>query len=473
MDHNANNANNADNDSTSPRKQGVRMKNFEIVVAEILANSIEPQYCKLNLEIDHCHNWPFNILPASARVMGDSPGHLKGDRAIRKEGQVRNILQIVPELASKDKTNIIVDFGGGSGHLGIPLALLMPKATVCVVDLRKKSLDLMHQKADAVMHEVGKDETIQRSPPKYFTKSPFDESNDAFRRVGKGDGVLDNLYSFHGPVEDFNESFDMAIALHLCGEATDVAMRKAANVNASIIAAPCCVGKLSTRAANPDIFNATGTNDATINYPQSTVFCKLITSQNDWNNLASAADYSNENECKTQRNAARRTAKALLETDRRLFLEEKYHYKTAMIRMTPWQLTPKNDIIIAWPNSTSLEDSIFSEPDLESLKDVSSAKSHLLRGNQENNVFDWTLEEEAEIENSIQDFLNCTVFAKDETMIFPTGMGPRKRKLIHFVANKMNMNHWGVGKKAGERTVAVARCGKRKRKDVQQDKHDN
>ena len=87
-----------------------------------------------------------------------------------------------------------------------------------------------------------------------------------------------------------------------------------------------------------------GSNEATISYPQSSLFCKLISNQDDWDKLAKAADYSNELEIQTDQNAPRRTAKALLETDRRLFLEERYQYKTAMLKMEPLEATPKNDI---------------------------------------------------------------------------------------------------------------------------------
>lgn len=40
---------------------------------------------------------------------------------------------------------------------------------------------------------------------------------------------------------------------------------------------------------------------------------------------------------------------------------------------------------------------------------------------------------------------------------FPTGMGARKRKLIHFVAENLGISHWGEGRKDAEKTVVVAR----------------
>jgi hypothetical protein len=168
----------------------------------------------------------------------------------------------------------------------------------------------MHEKADLLIEEIIQSNATKEG--KLIVSSPFDKSNTAFSRCGK-DGILTNIYSFHGP---FHETFDLAIALHLCGEATDVALRRAESVNAAgIVVAPCCVGKLSTKAMNPDIYHATGkhisesrllygktfdlnnplmtiifltkgSNEATVSYPISSVFCELVTDQNDWDALS-------------------------------------------------------------------------------------------------------------------------------------------------------------------------------------------
>jgi hypothetical protein len=323
---------------------GVRLKHFEQVAANVLP-SVQPEYVCLPPNPENDADWPFSKLPKSARVLGTNPGQLKNpQRAARKEGQLRSMLRCILRLVPKDEPFTIVDFGGGSGHLGIPLCLLLPTCRIIVVDLRKRSLDLMHEKADLVVEELIRN---LEQPPQPSPELPsFVQNNPAFRPCGKN-GFLDNLFSFHGPVEQYTEAFDMALALHLCGQATDVTLRKAAAVQASaIVVAPCCVGKLSNKALNPDIYHATGQNVGTVSYPQSSVFCQLIPNQDDWDALVKAADYSNEQESRTSRNATRRTAKALLETDRRMFLEEKHQYRTALMRMDPWEVTPKNDILV-------------------------------------------------------------------------------------------------------------------------------
>jgi hypothetical protein len=484
-----------DNNDNNPQNQsfgvhGVRLKQFERVLVNVLP-SVQPHYVCLPPpppQDDIDEDWPFSRLPTSARVLGGNPGQLKNpQQAARKEGQLRSLFRCILRLAptttneeeeeKREKPFTIVDFGGGSGHLGIPLALLLPKCYIIVVDLRKRSLDLMHEKAEFVAQELlaGSDHSAQQKDNKGSSSSEqppsFVKHNPAFRSCAK-DGVLNNLFSFHGPVEQYTESFDMAIALHLCGEATDVTLRKAVAVQASsLVVAPCCVGKLSQKVLNPDIYHATGQNIPTVSYPQSKVFCQLITNKNDWDALCKAADYSNEQESRTNRNATRRTAKALLETDRRMFLEEQHHYQTALMRMDPWEVTPKNDVLVAWkPDNVRLGDAMFSKPDSECQADVEVAKSHLLCSNdssQQLESSDWTREEEEEIRRSIKDFLKRTQDMDDkldQVFIFPTRMGGRKRKLIHYVASKLELAHWSHGSKDSEKTVALARRGQRKRK---------
>lgn len=492
---------------------GVRLKHFEQVMVRLLP-VIQPQYVSLppmsiefgdskaSLE-DYDHDYPFSILPSSARVRGDAPGQLKdAKRARRKEGQLQSILRcVLPLVERRSDTSLpytIVDFGGGSGHLGIPLALLLPHCRIIVVDFNKRSIKLMHEKAEKVIQQIqreGASEDLSRftatkealkvsahllDKPLFRSCAGQPATNPAYC------GVLANLFSFQGPVEQFQESFDMGLALHLCGEATDVAIRKAIAAQATaMVLTPCCVGKLSQKAFNPDVFNATGQSESVVSYPQSSLFCRLVgcdgdqpmlqKQQDDWDALAKAADYSNEEDCGTSRNATRRTAKALLETDRRLFLEEQkvvghIGYKTALTRMEPFDVSPKNDILVAWRQDFYGKDvdDLFSVTSAECQADVEVAKSHLMSAEDDDIAprNDWTREEEGEIQSTLKDFLEHTRDTDDymdQVYLFPTQMGARKRKLIHFVAEKMNLAHWSHGAKDSLKTVAVARRGRRRR----------
>lgn len=536
--------------------EGIRLKRFEEVVAKLLA-SVEPEYVRLpplppqpclGLFADNNNNgdddddddndWLFSGLPSSARVVGNHPNP---KRARNKEGQLRSmlrgVLHLVPQqpvsvsssTGKQNRPTTIVDFGGGSGHLGIPLALLLPHCRIIVVDFNERSIDLLHEKAKSVIRQVGAETDPQcqkrysgfasEIPKKSTSASALDlrccgsSSHESNNNTGGG-GILGNLFTFCGPVEQFvGEAFDVATALHLCGEATDVCLRAAIKQQAAaIVVAPCCVGKLSADAFNPDVYHATGQNEATVSYPQSAQFGKILSCggnnnttttpgykiQQDWNALARAADYSNETEFRTSRNASRRTAKALLETDRRLFLENHHGYETALAKMDPLEVTPKNDILVAWKpeayageegNSNNRLKDLFGTPDIDCKADIEVAKAHLLSASSKgaaeaSNEFmpaskrqkqqhqqqqqhppstvdrnDWTQKEEAEIQGTILDFLETTTKnnTPEEVFVFPTRMGGRIRKLIHFVAKSLNLAHWGEGKKSAEKTVAVAR----------------
>jgi Methyltransferase TRM13 len=582
-------------------------------------------------------DWPFfGRLPPAARVFGTLEGQLSNrHRAQRKEDQLRCMLRCIFALLPSSSSSClrtatsatatvdpngreyhhhyhhhhqqqqveqdqertprpftIVDFGGGSGHLAIPLALLLqqrqqqqqkendsftttttsstparpqpPPSTlsyrVIVVDLGKWSLDLLHKKAShcgggtnscsAVDDNDGGDcgRSVQ-----HVAVHVKDKDEDDFRRCRlQPCHGIPNLFTFFGPVEEFNDiPFDMGVALHLCGEATDVALRKCFNSNnttanddatttappASLVFCPCCVGKLNAQRKNPYVWQATGTNMPTISYPQSKLFQQYISSTDDWNALAQAADYSshtcssscnsNDNntnndddtttiphESRTHSNAIRRTAKALVETDRLLFLQQQTTatkntrtYETALTRMIPWEATPKNDIIMAWPTSTARKrgsewnttttiarQSWMDATELECESDIQQTRN-LLVGNDhspsgsraatenrhayatanvngangivvQDSIY-WTAQEEIEIRNRLQayffnhhdddhDDLHHHDQHERKILVFPTGMGRRKRKLVHHVAEILNLAHWCEGHKAADKTVAVA-----------------
>ena len=49
-------------------------------------------------------------------------------------------------------------------------------------------------------------------------------------------------------IEHFSGAFDVALALHACGNATDFAMALAMQQRAAYVAMPCCIGKLKFSA---------------------------------------------------------------------------------------------------------------------------------------------------------------------------------------------------------------------------------
>ena len=100
----------------------------------------------------------------------------------------------------------VVEFGCGTGHLLLVLAFLMPLQRFVGVDLNIKSLKLLQQRSE----EAG----------------------------------LRNVQIEAQLIEDYSGHCNVALALHVCGSATDDALRQAQLQNATFLVAPCCVGKV-------------------------------------------------------------------------------------------------------------------------------------------------------------------------------------------------------------------------------------
>jgi hypothetical protein len=75
-----------------------------------------------------------------------------------------------------------------------------------------------------------------------------------------------------GRIEGFEEHFDVALALHACGVATDYALHKALLCRAAYVVCPCCIGKLkfglkSQREGESE--SETGSDISEITHPRS------------------------------------------------------------------------------------------------------------------------------------------------------------------------------------------------------------
>ena len=151
----------------------------------------------------------------------------KDRRLRRKKNQLEALYTLLRDLVEKVSTTKgydqtaplhIVDFGSGSGNSCLVFAYLLLQnmdipCRFTLIDNNPKSVAL------------GKERTI---------------------KAGLDSGVswlcLD--------VGDFTEDFDIGLATHLCGGATDVAMRGCLLKQASFIATPCCLGALKWAIPN-------------------------------------------------------------------------------------------------------------------------------------------------------------------------------------------------------------------------------
>ena len=101
-----------------------------------------------------------------------------------------------------------VDFAGGCGHVGVLLAWLFPAWDIVCVDAKEYSLNMGLERA---------------------------------RQLG-----LDNYSTCHADIRDYRAAFDLGIALHACGSASDFAIQACLRQRATLVVAPCCVGKVGS-----------------------------------------------------------------------------------------------------------------------------------------------------------------------------------------------------------------------------------
>ncbi|GMF38924.1 unnamed protein product [Phytophthora fragariaefolia] len=158
---------------------------------------------------------------------------------------------------------------------------------------------------------------------------------------------LTNVEIFCGFIDDYSKPFDVGIALHACGEATDMVMQKCLAERAAYVLAPCCVGKIKL---------------SELAYPRSATLA-VVLSRTEYEVLAKAADFGHSSSAAvahTDINRRRRRCKTLLESDRNMRAEEA-EYDTFMFVMHPPTATPKNDVLVGIPRNLSIEKTAASD----------------------------------------------------------------------------------------------------------------
>merc|ERR1719195_27986 len=106
----------------------------------------------------------------------------------------------------------VVEFGAGSGHLGLILAHLRPDAHLVLVETKGYSVPVIQQRID---------------------------------NLG-----LSNCEAFHGTVDDFaatERRFDLAVGLHTCGLLADAVLALAVRRRVAACIVPCCYGQAATQ----------------------------------------------------------------------------------------------------------------------------------------------------------------------------------------------------------------------------------
>ena len=225
----------------------------------------------------------------------------------------------------------VVDFGCGTGNLLLPLAALHPSVTFVGVDVNPRSIALLLERAKAAR----------------------------LRNVSAETGLIE---SYRGP------AFDVALALHVCGEGTDAAMLQAQARNAAFVVAPCCVGKLKDgglrsiealkRDASANVSDAFEDEDGaaarfSVIHPRS-AWMRGRVQRPAYLGLAAAADWSGHDGVRAEEADASlarlpRAAKAAVEADRAASAAEA-GFGVRLMKMLARDAGLKNDLIVGFPS---------------------------------------------------------------------------------------------------------------------------
>ncbi|MGB9595124.1 MAG: methyltransferase domain-containing protein [Candidatus Poribacteria bacterium] len=264
------------------------MKKFQKIIYKLLKAGICPEYSDPHFSF----KLEWDIMPDG---VSPSSGLLTRERADRKQLQIDNFFQLIKSFIKGGET--IVDFGSGSGNLSLPIAYLYPNCHFILID-----------------------------------------RNDIPIRLGKiriSDSGIKNIEIFRGYIQDFNEKFDLGIALHACGEATDLAQMRCLENNVPYILCPCDIGYICA---------------SSLSYPRSSLFSKVITRE-EYNILAKTADWTGW-KFESEQARAGKLCMGYVSYDRNLFAEQ-FNYETYLFTIHPREATPKNDIICGYPKGTN------------------------------------------------------------------------------------------------------------------------
>lgn len=259
-------------------------KNLPSILEKLSDKNIKPLFeSGYHFEPITWHEYPVEVNPVE--------GELNSDRAHRKRLQIDNLVShVLTLLKSGDK---LVDFCAGGGHLGIVIAYLRRDVHVVLLE--------------------NKEESIER----------------ALKRIEKLG--LENVSLRLSNLEYFDGKFDVGVALHACGSATDLVLSKCIKYNASFVICPCCYGGI---LASPELA-----------YPKSQLYNTCGLSEDNFVVLSHSADQTST-DFGCEYSLQGKHSMLLVDHDRTLHAEETGRYKTQIFSMIPETCSPKNNIIV-------------------------------------------------------------------------------------------------------------------------------
>ena len=226
----------------------------------------------------------------------------------------------------------IVDFGCGTGNLLLALAFLFPEHDFIGVDLNETSIRML-------------DERIESAK-------------------------LTNVRSKLSLIETFDEDFDVALALHVCGKATDVVLQTCVEKQKDFACVPCCVGKVQANGhrsvggmrkklinvdvvaknnSNNNIANDNNNDEKEIRHPRSNLM-RAICDEETFMEVAKLADWSGNDQVSayeaSKHSRLPREAKSAVELDRLCrCIEKGYAGSVELIKLDD-ECGLRNDLIL-------------------------------------------------------------------------------------------------------------------------------
>ncbi|XP_072479283.1 glutathione S-transferase C-terminal domain-containing protein [Notamacropus eugenii] len=238
-----------------------------------------------------CPNWTldWNSVPAA---VSPEEGQMSTERALRKQQQLNNLVSVVTSMAKPG--DVVVDFCSGGGHVGIVLAHMLPSCQVVLIENKELSLVRAKKRSD----DLG----------------------------------LSNIWFIQANLDYFTGKFNIGVALHACGVATDMVIEHCTKARAAFVTCPCCYGFIQ--------------NTLKFTFPQSEPF-KEVLSYKEHMILCRFADQTAV-QLPQERRLIGKQCMCLVDLDRAWAAEE-HGYSVQVISMEPESCSPKNNMIVGVP----------------------------------------------------------------------------------------------------------------------------
>ena len=253
-------------------------------------------------------------------------------REKRKREQIMSLVEAAESLLPRG--GLAVEFCCGGGYVGISLAVKRPDAMVILTDMNSVSLSF----AKIRVKRLGLKNV-------HFKLCELTQIERDLCEVGRS--------SLDLPLAE--RPFDVGIALHACGGASDTVLKLCRCANASFVVSPCCYGFIkhavlagpAPKSVSCNTGDATTDEDKYSNYPLSDVFRNAGWKSLWFAQLCSQADrtFWTHDDRSVTHNTSGRLAMKVIDSDRLLKAREDGFHVEAKF-MTPFDASPKNHILV-------------------------------------------------------------------------------------------------------------------------------